>query len=206
MPPSPRRTGGGVRFPCPVTDIRMRAFRPLALAGATLLAATTLASAQSGDPEPTALEFHGFRPGARLDEIDSLVTRRAARLRCDRAKADRRVTECRAALDRRELGGRTDLWVSAVDSVASVLTLSGPADADRLQQWRRTLEQHYGHVQARSQGQQSMMQWVRRGKMLRLTWRVDGARTIASVSLVDGRVLDAWGHSRPSQVPAQRGR
>jgi hypothetical protein len=183
----------------------MLACRAIALAGAALLATSALASAQSGDPGPTPLEFYGFRAGARLGEIDTLVTRRAGRLRCDRAKADRRVTECRASLDRPDLGGRTDLWVSAVDSVTSVLTLSGPADADRLQQWRRTLEQHYGRVEVRSQGQQSMMQWVRRGRMLRLTWRVDRSRRMASVSLVDGQVLDAWGRSKAAALPAQRG-
>jgi hypothetical protein len=41
-----------------------------------------------------------------------------------------------------------------------------------------------------------MMQWVRRGRMLRLTWRAEKNSKTASVSLVDGRVLDAWGRSR----------
>jgi hypothetical protein len=41
-----------------------------------------------------------------------------------------------------------------------------------------------------------MMQWVRRGRMLRLTWRKEGTATTASVSLVDGRVLDRWGRRR----------
>ena len=41
-----------------------------------------------------------------------------------------------------------------------------------------------------------MMQWVRRGRMLRLTWRAEKGAKVASVSLVDGRVLDAWGRSR----------
>lgn len=184
----------------------MLAFRATALAAATFLAAPTFASAQSGDPEPAApaaLDFHGFRAGARLEDISARVTRWAGRLRCNRATADRRVTECRAFLNRAELGGRTDLWVSAIDSVASVLTLSGPADAERLAQWRRTLEQQYGAVETRSGGQQSMMQWVRQGRMLRLTWRTDGARQMASVSLVDGRVLDAWGRSRSAELPAR---
>jgi hypothetical protein len=37
-----------------------------------------------------------------------------------------------------------------------------------------------------------MMQWVRQGRMLRLTWRIEGREKTASVSLVDGRVLDQW--------------
>jgi hypothetical protein len=32
--------------------------------------------------------------------------------------------------------------------------------------------------------------------MLRLTWRAEGTGTTASVSLVDGRVLDGWGRRR----------
>jgi hypothetical protein len=40
------------------------------------------------------------------------------------------------------------------------------------------------------------MQWVRRGRMLRLTWRMERGQKVASVSLVDGRVLDDWGRSR----------
>jgi hypothetical protein len=45
-----------------------------------------------------------------------------------------------------------------------------------------------------------MQQWVRRGRMLRLTWRLERGEKVASVSLVDGRVLDGWargtqGHS-----------
>jgi hypothetical protein len=32
--------------------------------------------------------------------------------------------------------------------------------------------------------------------MLRLTWRIEQGEKVASVSLVDGRVLDAWGRSR----------
>ena len=33
--------------------------------------------------------------------------------------------------------------------------------------------------------------------MLRLTWRIERGEKTASVSLVDGRVLDAWDGGRP---------
>ena len=97
-----------------------------------------------------------------------------------------------------ELGGTVDLWISAIDSVAGIITMSrgpstpisstagGEAHRRELRPGRR----------ARSQGAQWMMQWVRRGRMLRLTWRRRRGEKIASVSLVDGRVLDAWGRSR----------
>jgi hypothetical protein len=56
-------------------------------------------------------------------------------------------------------------------------------------------------VGAKAQGSQWMMQWVRRGRMLRLTWRTDRGKRTASVSLVDGRVLDAWGQKRAAASP-----
>ena len=162
-----------------------------------LLLATRPAYAFPVPGDTTPLEFHGFRAGARLDEVQALVrTLDGGRLRCDRARADRRVTECRAVLDDPELGGPVNLWISAIDSVAGVITLSGRVAADQLDRWRQTIERRYGRVDAQVQGSQWMMQWVRRGRMLRLTWRIERGEKVASVSLVDGRVLDGWGGGR----------
>jgi hypothetical protein len=83
-----------------------------------------------------------------------------------------------------------------MDSVAGVITLSRTFTADQLESWRESIEQRYGRVDAQVQGAQSMMQWVRHGRMLRLTWRIDKGERTASVSLVDGPVLDAWGRAR----------
>jgi hypothetical protein len=166
--------------------------------GALALLLSLVAAPPASPPHPvsadtTPLEFHGFRAGARLDELQMLVRRRdGGTLRCDRAKADRRVTECRGTLSDPELGGPVNLWISAIDSVASVITLSGGVGADQLDRWRRSLEDRYGRVDAKVQGSQWMMQWVRQGRMLRLTWRIEHGEKIASVSLVDGRVLDQW--------------
>ncbi|HUR93985.1 MAG TPA: hypothetical protein VMY76_05350 [Gemmatimonadales bacterium] len=171
---------------------------PLALALAVVLATTT--SPAVGQPAPSdsaPLEFHGFRAGAHLQELQTLLRRHGGgALRCDRAKADRRVAECRAVVNAPELGGAVELWVSAVDSVAGVITLSGGVGADQLDRWRQTIERRYGRVDATVQGSQWMMQWVRRGRMLRLTWRAERGEKVASVSLVDGRVLDGWGAGR----------
>lgn len=162
-----------------------------------LLGAPRLAHAIPALPDTAPLEFHGFRAGARLDELQALVrSLDGGRLKCDRAKADPHVTECRGVLTDPDLGGPVDLWVSAIDSVAGVITISGGVAADQLDRWRQTIERRYGRVDARVQGTQWMMQWVRRGRMLRLTWRIDGGEKLASVSLVDGRVLDAWGGGR----------
>jgi hypothetical protein len=164
-----------------------------------ILSLTLLASAPARDaPDTSVLQFHGFEAGARLSEIDARLRRLGGgRLHCRRATADPHVSECRALITDADLGGPVNLWVSAMDSVAGVITLSADAAGDRLDRWRRRIESRYGRVGATAHGSEWMMQWVRRGRMLRLTWRTDHATKAASVSLVDGRVLDRWGRSRP---------
>src|SRR3982750_3299449 len=109
-----------------------------------------------GARDTTTLQFFGFRAGARLDELGSrLSSLGGERLRCRRSRIDASVSECRAVLRSPELG-RVDLWVSAIDSVAGVMTLSGPVDFNRLDSWREELLQRYGHVSPRLQGAQSM--------------------------------------------------
>jgi hypothetical protein len=92
-----------------------------------------------------------------------------------------------------------DIWISAIDSLAGVMTLSGMVDSVQLEDWRETLQGRYGRVATKVQGTQRMLQWVRRGRMIRLTWRLEKQAKVASVSLVDGRVLDGWGRARTSQ-------
>jgi hypothetical protein len=161
---------------------------PAPRAGATRVATTSADTA--------ALEFHGFRAGAHLAELDALVRSLDGRLHCNGAKADRRVSECRASIEDPALGGPVNLWISTVDSIASVITISGSAAGARLDRWRDSVERRYGRVPASIQGSQSMMQWVRAGRMLRLTWRLERGERVASLSLVDGRVLDRWGRGR----------
>jgi hypothetical protein len=177
------------------------------LAPALALALLTLATSASASTSPTAqdtsaLQFHGFRAGARLDEPDGLIRRLdGGRLRCDRAKRDRRVSECRSTVRDSAMGGAVKVWVSAIDSVAGVITLSAGVAGETLDRWRQRIEARYGRVGAKAQGTQWMMQWVRRGRMLRLTWRTDRGERTASVSLVDGRVLDEWGRKRAAASP-----
>jgi hypothetical protein len=146
--------------------------------------------------DTSTLQFFGFRAGAHLDELTTQLSQvDGTRLRCKRSKRDARVSECRARVSSTELG-RVELWVSAIDSLAGVMTLSGKVDTTRLERWREALLSRYGRVGARVQGTQSMLQWVRRGRMLRLTWRLEGGEPVASVSLVDGHVLDSWGRAQ----------
>ena len=160
------------------------------------LSAPTVVGATPIPSDTATLEFRGFRAGARLEEIGAVVRQLDGSLRCDRAKADRRVTECRGRFLDKESGETIALWISAIDSVAGIITLRSDAPGDRLDQWRDGIVARYGKVGARAQGTQWMMQWVRRGRMLRLTWRKEGGERVASVSLVDGRVLDGWGRDR----------
>jgi hypothetical protein len=168
----------------------------LAVAVCGLIAAT-VGFAQSTASDTASLEFRGFRPGDRLADIAAHVEQlEATQLRCERAKVDRRISECRATLTDPDFGGPVELWLSAIDSVAGVVTLSGEVAPDQLDQWRSGLEARYGRVGAKVQGPQWMMQWIRHDRMIRLTWRIDHASKVASVALVDGHVLDAWGRER----------
>jgi hypothetical protein len=169
--------------------------RWLVAAGLLLLPTQNRLNAAPAAPDTAALEFLGFRAGARLDEMALYLHTAGGRLRCRRSKMDQRVNECRAVLDVNQFGGAAELWVSAMDSVAGVITLSGVLAPEELESWRERLETRYGKVGPRIQGTQSMLQWVRRGRMLRLTWRIERGEKVASVSLVDGRVLDAWSRS-----------
>lgn len=163
--------------------------------------ATSLGATSPPAQDTSALQFHGFRAGARLEELAARVRRGGGRLRCDRAVRDPRVSECRGTVTDSALGGPVHVWISAIDSAAGVVALSAAVDAERLDRWRRALETRYGGVRAKAQGSQRMMQWVRRGRMLRLTWRIEDGERTASVSLVDGRVLDAWGAERAAASP-----
>jgi len=168
-----------------------------AFALASLLLVPTLhsASAAATAPDTSALEFFGFRAGARLDELAThLRGFSGSRMRCRRSRIDLRVSECRATLRQPQLAP-VEVWLSAMDSVAGVIMLSGIVTPGQLEEWRDVLEARYGRVGTRLQGAQSTLQWVRRGRMIRLTWRLERGQKVASVSLVDGHVLDRWGRS-----------
>jgi hypothetical protein len=175
----------------------LTAVHALVLAGLLLLPAVSRAGAAQVASDTSSLQFFGFRAGARLDELsDRLRSLGRGPLRCKRARTDARVSECRAVLSNPELGAEISLWVSAIDSVAGVMTLSGKVAPGQLDRWQEVLRDRYGLVGKRVQGTQSMQQWVRRGRMIRLTWRKEAGGKVASISLVDGRVLDDWGRAQ----------
>jgi hypothetical protein len=169
---------------------------PAALAWSAWVAASAVTPARlPAAQDTTPLAFRGIRAGAPLRELNEELRQRQGHLRCRQSKADPAVRECRGTLPD-SAAGELAVWVSTIDSMAGVITLSAPLSATALVAWRDDLAGRYGRVSAVAQGTQRMMQWVRRGRMLRLTWRKEGTATTASVSLVDGRVLDRWGRRR----------
>jgi len=113
-------------------------------------------------------------------------------LACRQAQADRRLQDCRAVIADPTTGKPLSVWLAAIDSAVGVLTVSANLNSTELAAWRLELESTYGPRPTTVQGTQRMLQWVRGSQMLRLTWRVSGTQVEASVSVVDGPVLDGW--------------
>jgi hypothetical protein len=181
------------------------AVRAVIFAGLLLLPSRNHVGAAQAVADTSGLQFLGFRAGAPLEELTrQLRSVGGGPLRCRRSRADRRISDCRGVIRSSYDERSIELWISAVDSLAGVMTLSGRVDSTQLEVWQRTLEERYGLVGLRKQGGQSMLQWVRRGRMIRLTWRLERGEQVASVSLVDGHVLDGWGRAR-MQGTSRRG-
>ncbi len=158
-------------------------------------------------PATDPLSIFGIRAGAPVSEVAEIIADRdGGHLRCDRSKVDVRVEECRATVTVPEAAEPLELWMSAVDSITSVLTVAGNFAPDELDQLRRAFERRYGRVNAKAQNSQWMMQWVRKGTMIRLTWRAQQGAKATSVALIDGNVLDAWTARRgtPQKAPAKK--
>lgn len=162
-----------------------------------LLLLPALPTAVAAQAPPRPLSFLGFEAGSRLESVDQqLRALGGPGLRCDRSRRDARVQECRAPLVEPGTTQPLALWLSAIDSSAGIMTVSGAVTGVDLDRWKRHLESLFGVVGARVQGGQWMLQWVRQGRMMRLTWKIEQGSKVASVSLVDGPLLDGWGRSR----------
>jgi hypothetical protein len=173
---------------------------------AMLLAAVPAVAVAQSAPLPP-LSFLGIEVGLPFVELGrEVITLGGKPLRCDRSRRDPSVRECRASVRSPGTGVPLSLWASVIDSATGILMLSGPVTGIQLDEWKTRLEGEYGEVGAQVQGSQWMMQWVRQGRMIRLTWRIEQGAKVVSVSLVDGRVLDAWGRrkSRGASPPGLR--
>lgn len=170
------------------------AVAPLLLA---LLSLPRPAQGQVAVRDTSPLSFSGVPAGTSLDGLSETIRRAGgARLRCVRSRQDRSVQECRGSLTVPYGVAPVEIWLSAVDSLAGIITFQQTGSSTGLDRWRNDLEQRYGMVPTQVQGAQRMKQWVRQGRMIRLTWRREAGGTTVSVSLVDGRVLDGWGEKQ----------
>ena len=148
--------------------------------------------------------FLGFQPGLPIALLRERATQLGkGSLDCQRAARDLRLGECRGGLPELDAGRSVDLWASMIDGRAAVLTLSARLPEARFARWREFLEGRYGVVPEKRQGPMRMLQWVRNGRMLRLSWRAKGRDFETSVSMVDGPLLDGWANQgkRPTAAP-----
>lgn len=149
-----------------------------------------------------SLRFFGFRVGTTLTATAGRVTELAGTtLACERSTADRRVMDCRSVFPDPITSDTVDLWLSAVDSLVAILTVSGSVSPVQFHAWRSSLVSAYGEATMAEQGSQSMLQWIRHRQMLRLTWREFSDSTLASVSLIDGPILDGWDRRNEASAP-----
>ncbi len=160
------------------------------------LLALLLGAVPSGaQPAPADLQVLGFRPGAPLVEVErQAAAHGAGLLDCDSARRDARVRECRGTL---YPDTPTPLALRAVliEGTAAIILVTGAVPEVERVRWEHAFEAAYGRVPLRAGGPQRMLQWVRRGTMLRLVWRGNPGLPEVSVSLVDGPTLDGWGRS-----------
>lgn len=156
-------------------------------------------AAQVSRRDGPPLQFSGFVIGQSLGGVAARARAMGGHLSCDRTPSDASLRDCRAQLQD-STGRRMDLWLSAVDSGISVLTVVtrlGPGD---LAIWQRELLLRHGAARETQQGSQHTLQWIQTNTMLRLTWRPGPDGTEASVSLIDGARLDAWGRRTERRI------
>ena len=139
------------------------------------LAALSPATLASQTPEWTrrpSLRFLTLKAGEPLAVTNERIADLyGTPLRCTSSRMDARVADCRARFPEPVTGREVDVWLSSIDSLVAILTVSGAVTPVQLQAWRSSLESAYRDAEASSQGTQVSMQWIRHRQMLRLTWR-----------------------------------
>ncbi len=150
------------------------------------LAAAPLAALSAQD-RPTPLAFHGLRPAMTRLEADSAVARYGAQLRCQ-ATREPRIQACSATA--RLEGEPVAVTITLVDGRVAIALVAGRLPADHIADWYATLTRQYGDAEPQQRPGQESFQWLRARQMLRLTVRREAGGLTASVSLVDGMLLD----------------
>jgi hypothetical protein len=146
--------------------------------------------------EPS-LEFEGLRPGLAQDDLRAAVARLGGVLSCKPSTAEPRLVECRGGLTAGPEGARWELIASLVDGTTGVLVLSSGSTEASLSRLHQRLSAALGRPNLKRQGTQQSYEWIRGGRMMRLTSRPEGGRLKMSVSLIDGDVLDRLSRGEP---------
>lgn len=118
-------------------------------------------------------------------------------LRC-RGSTDPRIRECRGTI-RGPAGAPVALLVSLVDGQAAIILLTSALAPEEADAWQTELALAFGEVTPSRQNSQLSWRWIRRGQMLRFTRRAETRGLVASISLIDGPLLDGLG------APKRRG-
>src|SRR5690606_38990061 len=87
--------------------------------------------------------------------------------------------------------GALSVTASMVDGAVGVALVSAALAPALVSDWHAALTDRYGDVPVQRRPAQERFQWSLDRRMLRLTVRREAARLPASVSLVDGRLLDS---------------
>lgn len=153
------------------------------LVGAMLFGATCALHGQAS----SQIDFLGFRPGSSRAEAEAHLAAAGGSWRCA-ASRDPRITDCRGTMPSE--AGILSLIASFVDGRLAIMLLAGPVDRKVLAVWREGLQTTYGSVTPRTDHGQETWQWIRQRQMLRLTTRREAGTQVASVSLIDGPLLD----------------
>lgn len=119
---------------------------------------------------------------------DSAVRRWGGQLRCQPTR-ESRITACSTEL-RPPGGGPLAVTLSLVDDRIGIALVAGAASPERIAGWHADLTARYGDSPVRRQPGLESFQWIRLGQMLRLTVRQEGGGLMASISLIDGALLD----------------
>lgn len=162
----------------------MPVIRRLGVAG---LAAVLASSLPAQSPE-LALSFLGLEPGMHHPAADSAMARHGGTLQCQPTR-EPRITACRGRL--RVSGEVLSTSISLVDDRVAIALISARLPAARIADWHAELVDRYGEAPASRRAGQESFQWIRSGRMLRLTVRREQGGLTASVSLLDGRLLDS---------------
>ena len=163
--------------------------RLLALALVTRLALAAPLVGQTAD----RLGIHGLEPGTSQAALGERVGQLGGKLGCHGSTANSRLGECLASLTRTPDHRSWTLRASMVEGTTAVLILTAPISDRDLDRLREQLIADFGRPNLRNQGTLKSYEWIRSGRMMRLTSNGSGDKREVSISLVEGAVLDRLG-------------